>query len=144
MDQSLETIPYRKETFFLGCLAAFQIKGMVSNADWKTLGKEKERTNQMIEKKKTFTEFLLSEKESKNDSLVEEFIKTRSPREISFYSKRDNCGPAALDFISWAKTEKGISLKRVKGTFLADKVVSEKEDFTPRNEKGIQRCWTGF
>ena len=108
---------------------------MVSNADWKTLGKEKERTNQMIEKKKTFTEFLLSEKESKNDSLVEEFIKTRSPREISFYSKRDNCGPAALDFISWAKTEKGISLKRVKGTFLADKVVSEKEDFTPGMRK---------
>ena len=62
-------------------------------------------------------------------TLVDEFIASISKREISLYSIRDNCGPAAIDFISWLKT-KGINAHRVQGYFKADSVVFDKADFT--------------
>ena len=69
----------------------------------------------------SFKEFLI-ESVSVND-----FLKSVSPSKIKFYSVRDNCGPAALDFLDYAKDP---TLKRVSGYFRADKVVSEKADFT--------------
>ena len=63
-------------------------------------------------------------------SLVDKFLKATGGK----YGKRDNCGPACLDFIDWAK-QQGIELKRVRGEFVADEVVSAKADFTPEMKK---------
>lgn len=65
------------------------------------------------------------------DDLVDEFLASTKQK----YGKRDQCGPACLDFISWARNEKGIELKRVRGEFVADQVVSAKADFTPEMKK---------
>jgi len=65
-----------------------------------------------------------------NDSLVDKFLKATGGK----YGKRDMCGPACLDFIDWAK-QQGIELKRVRGEFVADEVVSAKADFTPEMKK---------
>jgi len=61
------------------------------------------------------------------DPLVAEFLQSTGQT----FSKRDTCGPACIDFISWARREKGIELKRVRGEFVADQVVHAKADFTP-------------
>jgi len=65
-----------------------------------------------------------------NGSLVDKFLKATGGK----YGKRDMCGPACLDFIDWAK-QQGIELKRVRGEFVADEVVSAKADFTPEMKK---------
>ena len=64
-------------------------------------------------------------------NLVDEFLNSTKEK----FSKRDTCGPACIDFISWAKREKGIDLTRVRGEFVADEVVSAKADFTPEMKK---------
>ena len=49
------------------------------------------------------------------------------------FCKRDGCGPAAIDFKSFAKNKYGLELKSPftnQGFFIADKVVSGKNDFT--------------
>tara|TARA_R100000908_G_C3751696_1_gene146249 strand:+ start:483 stop:1040 length:558 start_codon:yes stop_codon:yes gene_type:complete len=51
------------------------------------------------------------------------------------FCRRDGCGPAALDIMSFAKNKYGIELKspfpnKEQGYFRADKVVSGKKDFT--------------
>ena len=51
------------------------------------------------------------------------------------FCRRDGCGPAALDIMSFAKKEYGIELdspfpNKTQGYFKADKVVSGKKDFT--------------
>ena len=61
--------------------------------------------------------------------LVQHFLHQVSPKMLKYYSVRDNCGPAALDMIDWAKTQ-GIELHRVGGYFVADNIVYDKEDFT--------------
>ena len=71
-------------------------------------------------------EFLM---ESESENLVSEFLKDISSRMRKYYSVRDNCGPAALDMIDWAR-KKGIELDRVGGYFIADQVVFDKSDFT--------------
>ena len=53
----------------------------------------------------------------------------------AYYCRRDNCGPAALDIMMFAKKEYGIELdspfpNKTQGYFKADKVVSGKKDFT--------------
>jgi len=68
--------------------------------------------------------------EEANGSLVDKFLKATGGK----YGKRDMCGPACLDFIDWAK-QQGIELKRVRGEFVADEVVSAKADFTPEMKK---------
>lgn len=66
---------------------------------------------------------------SNRSDLVDEFLKTRSPKELAFCRRRDNCGPAAIDMMFWAKAQ-GIDLQRVQGYFVADSVVYAKADFT--------------
>jgi hypothetical protein len=73
--------------------------------------------------------------EGKESNLVDEFLKSTTQK----YNKRDMCGPACLDFIDWARREKGIDLKRVRGEFIADEVVSAKADFTPEMKKEFFR-----
>ena len=53
-----------------------------------------------------------------------------------YYCRRDGCGPAALDITYFAKNKYGIELKspfpnKTQGYFRADKVASNKKDFTP-------------
>lgn len=64
------------------------------------------------------------------DKLIDAWKKETSSSELKIFCKRDGCGPAALDLMSFAK-ERGIELKRIEGFFHADKVASEKNDFTP-------------
>ena len=66
---------------------------------------------------------------SEQEGLVSQFLKSITPKELRYYSIRDNCGPAALHMMDWAK-EKGIKLNRVHGYFVADNVVYNKADFT--------------
>jgi hypothetical protein len=63
------------------------------------------------------------------DHLVSEFLKSISPKELRYYTIRDNCGPAALHMKDWAEG-KGIDLTRHEGYFVADTVVYDKADFT--------------
>jgi GNAT superfamily N-acetyltransferase len=63
------------------------------------------------------------------DHLVSEFLKNISPKELRYYTIRDNCGPAALHMKDWAEG-KGIDLIRHEGYFVADTVVYDKADFT--------------
>ena len=56
--------------------------------------------------------------------------KFTTAKQCTIYGKRDNCGPAALDFISWAKSKGIKDLKRINGYFKADIPVSSKKDFT--------------
>ena len=67
--------------------------------------------------------------ESTQPKLVSEFLQSISPKELRQYSIRDNCGPAALHMMSWAK-QKGLELTRFGGYFVADNVVYDKADFT--------------
>ncbi len=67
--------------------------------------------------------------ESTNTDLVSTFLKSISPKELRQYSIRDNCGPAALHMMEWAKSH-GIELQRYGGYFTTDSVVSDKADFT--------------
>lgn len=67
--------------------------------------------------------------ESSSNELVAQFLQSITPKELRYYSIRDNCGPAALHMMSWAKNQ-GIDLTRVEGYFKADHVVSSKADFT--------------
>lgn len=67
--------------------------------------------------------------ESSSMELVSQFLKSIPPKELRYYSIRDNCGPAALHMMSWAR-EKGLELKRYGGYFVADNVVYDKADFT--------------
>ena len=64
------------------------------------------------------------------NKLIDAWKKETSSSELKMFCKRDGCGPAALDLKSFAK-ERGIELKRIEGFFHADKVASEKKDFTP-------------
>ena len=66
---------------------------------------------------------------SEHEGLVLQFLKSITPKELRYYSIRDNCGPAALHMMDWAK-EKGIELHRVNGYFVADNVIYDKADFT--------------
>ena len=61
--------------------------------------------------------------------LINLWKKETTDSELKYFCKRDNCGPAAIDFGNWAQSL-GIKLKRVNGFFHADKVVSGKRDFT--------------
>jgi hypothetical protein len=66
---------------------------------------------------------------SEQEELVSQFLKSISPKELRYYSIRDNCGPAALHMRNWAEKQ-GIDLKRHGGYFVADNVVYDKLDFT--------------
>ena len=68
--------------------------------------------------------------ENITQNLIDAWKKETSSSELKMFCKRDGCGPAALDLKSFAK-ERGIELKRIEGFFHADKVASEKKDFTP-------------
>jgi len=68
--------------------------------------------------------------ENITQNLIDAWKKETSSSELKMFCKRDGCGPAALDLMSFAK-ERGIKLKRIEGFFHADKVASEKKDFTP-------------
>lgn len=72
-----------------------------------------------------FSEFLFEN----NQNIVKMFLMSLSARELKNYSIRDNCGPAALDLISFAK-QNNIELTRVRGEFKADHIVFDKADFT--------------
>jgi len=63
------------------------------------------------------------------NKLIDAWKKETSSSELKMFCKRDGCGPAALDLKNFAK-ERGIELKRIEGFFHADKVASEKKDFT--------------
>lgn len=62
--------------------------------------------------------------------LIQQFRKESGIKQCSIYDKRDNCGPAAIDFISWAKSKGIEGLKRINGYFKADIPASSKRDFT--------------
>jgi hypothetical protein len=75
------------------------------------------------------TDILREIKTSPKD-LIDKFRQEVGPKQCSIYDKRDNCGPAALDFISWAESKGIKDLKRIDGYFKADIPVSSKKDFT--------------
>lgn len=75
----------------------------------------------------TFIQFL---NENTHTNLVTEFLNQCTHDQQKFYSKRDNCGPACIDMLWWAKNNKHLELRRVEGEFYADSVVYDKADFT--------------
>lgn len=81
--------------------------------------------------------------ESNSSTLVNEFLQSISPKELKYYSIRDNCGPAALHMMDWAK-KKGLELKRFGGYFKADTVVSAKADFTPAMRRELINAGLDF
>jgi hypothetical protein len=81
--------------------------------------------------------------ENTESNLVSSFLETVSPKMLRYYSVRDNCGPAALDMMVWAKSQ-GMDLKRYYGYFTADSVVSEKADFTKEMKKEFSQLGLDF
>ena len=81
--------------------------------------------------------------ESASSDLVTDFLKNISPRELRYYSIRDNCGPAALHMKDWAAA-KGPELQRYGGYFVADKVVYDKDDFTKEMKRDFLRHGLDF
>ena len=75
--------------------------------------------------------------------ILTDFMKSLSQKEIKFYSIRDNCGQAALDFIDFAKKQ-GIELHRVRGYFKADSIVYDKADFTSVMKKEFKDSGLNF
>ena len=85
---------------------------------------------------------MVSFKKFINESIsVDSFINSLSPNKVKFYSIRDNCGPAALDFLDYTKDPK---LKRVSGYFKADTVVYDKADFTKEMKKEFAESGLDF
>jgi len=76
-------------------------------------------------------------------NLVSQFLKSISPKELRYYSIRDNCGPAALHMRDWAQKQ-GIDLKRHGGYFVADNVVSDKADFTKEMKRDFLKQGLDF
>lgn len=74
--------------------------------------------------------------------LVAEWWSTLSQKEKSFNSIRDNCGPATIDFIEWAKPK--AILHRVRGEFVADDVVAQKADFTKEMKQEFKQSGLDF
>jgi hypothetical protein len=64
-------------------------------------------------------------------NIVDEFLNSLSTNELRMYSIRDNCGPATIHFISFAK-DHNITLNRVHGEFKLDTWLHDKRDFTPK------------
>lgn len=76
----------------------------------------------------------------KPENLVADFLASLSKREKKFYNTRNNCGPAALALLDYAKLKEfPKSLERVQGYFQADMVVSAKKDFTPEMKEEYQK-----
>lgn len=67
---------------------------------------------------------------------VEDFLASVPQVQRVWYYKRDNCGPAALDLIEFAK-KRNVQLARVRGCFTADVPVSAKADFTPEMKQQL-------
>ena len=66
-----------------------------------------------------------------NQDLVKEFLESISEAKRIKYSKRDNCGPAVIDFLDWIKYDKKLNgFKKIKGVFNTDVPASEKLDFS--------------
>ena len=80
-------------------------------------------------KKAKVTRETVNPQDGKAD-LIQQFRKESGIKQCSIYDKRDNCGPAAIDFISWAKSKGIEGLKRINGYFKADIPASSKRDFT--------------
>ena len=70
--------------------------------------------------------------------ITNEFLNSISSTEKTYYKKRDNCGPAALHMQQWLLDNKKISTKRVRGNFIADDIVYDKDDFTLEMRKELQ------
>jgi hypothetical protein len=81
--------------------------------------------------------------ESVSIDLVTDFLKSIHPKELRYYSIRDNCGPAALHMKDWAKS-KGIELQRYGGYFTADDVAYDKADFTKEMKREFLRQGLDF
>lgn len=60
------------------------------------------------------------------------------------YAKRDNCGPACIDMAQWAKQKYNLPLERIRGYFIADNVVHDKEDFTPGMKREFRQTGLDF
>jgi hypothetical protein len=78
----------------------------------------------------TFRNWTDSLNEDTTIDLVQQFRQEAGFQQCNIYDKRDNCGPTALDFISWAESKGIKDLKRINGYFKADIPVSTKRDFT--------------
>ncbi len=76
--------------------------------------------------------------------VTQEFLDQIYDRERIFYSKRDNCGPAVLDFIDWAKENKNLDLERIKGEVKLKDVVYDKADFTKEMRDELVRAGYKF
>lgn len=68
------------------------------------------------------------------EKVLELFKQFKRDHYKSFYSKRDNCGIAAIELIQFLQ-ENDIKAKRIKGTFLCDIPVHNKKDFTESMKK---------
>ncbi len=92
--------------------------------------KAAKKAGDKLEKGKHSDEEVHDEDAESSPDLIQQFRQEAGPSQCNLYDKRDNCGPAALDFISWAESKGIEGLKRIDGYFKADIPVSSKNDFT--------------
>ena len=62
--------------------------------------------------------------------VIEDYLSVLKPRDISYFSRRENISFGIHDFILWALKNHGLSLVRIEGYFIADEVSYDKIDFT--------------
>ncbi len=79
---------------------------------------------------------------SSGSKIVKQFRKELGSQQCNIYDKRDNCGPAASDFVMWTELNPSVvrqygikDLKIIRGFFKGDIPVSAKKDFTREMKK---------
>ena len=75
-----------------------------------------------------------------DEELIKAFHKESvKNNKYKLYCKRDNCGPAVLDFIDFAKSYRVYDIERVSGFFEADNFVHSFKDLTPEEHQMMKK-----
>jgi len=93
----------------------------------------------------SFKQFMTEKtEESGHTELVQKFLNHAGPEyNTHVYGKRDNCGFACWEMAHWAE-KRGIKLNRVQGEFKADRVVDDKQDFSPDMKREFRQSGLDF
>lgn len=76
--------------------------------------------------------------------LVELWQNNLNSEYLEYYGTRDNCGPAAWNFIEWVEVNYQFKFTIARGEFKLDKFVYEKEDFTKEQKQELVQAGYNF
>lgn len=77
-------------------------------------------------------------------TLEQQWLDSLQNEEKAFLSTRDNCGYAALLFIDFVKETTGQEFMRIRGEFIVDVVLHDKDDFTKEMKNQLKKDGFNF